>query len=336
MEFLLRLSYTLSQQDENIDENTSIKDKKRSERSKYRLKVDCPRVGIPSRQTQDLMSLVIQLNTLGSDLQGIETELVTALTHTNHGNISPLILIPKQLRSEIAKIKVHVPMGRALPVEYTDLLELYKIMSIQGTVAYENKTFPQCNFVDVENKVSFVALTTANHWLYATPNLLELTAVYDSETIQLHLKRSGILSMKSVCIIKENTLIIHGHDTSTTVLHMSHAMFGNITAIGKPSEVKKLLEPNISLDTNLEELINIQKQLSDLKNLPREIRYPAHYPYIGSVALFLSGVIIVILIGWRNQCCSRRRVSINLGQPASESTLQSTPQPAPRNQDSEV
>ncbi|GBP12467.1 hypothetical protein EVAR_101196_1 [Eumeta japonica] len=32
-------------------------------------------------------------------------------------------------------------------------------------------------------------------------------------------------------------------------------MFGNITAIGKPSEVKKLLEPNISLDTNLEELI---------------------------------------------------------------------------------
>ncbi|GBP97211.1 hypothetical protein EVAR_67636_1 [Eumeta japonica] len=61
------------------------------------------------RQTQDLMSLVIQLNTLASDLQRIETELVTALTHTNHGNISPLILTPKQLRSEIAKIKGHLP-----------------------------------------------------------------------------------------------------------------------------------------------------------------------------------------------------------------------------------
>ncbi|GBO98353.1 hypothetical protein EVAR_71379_1 [Eumeta japonica] len=87
------------------------------------------------------MSLVIQLNTLASDLRRIETELVTALTHTNHGNISPLILTPKQLRSEIAKIKGHLPMGRALPVEDTDLLELYKIMSIQGTVAYERVIF---------------------------------------------------------------------------------------------------------------------------------------------------------------------------------------------------
>ncbi|GBP97212.1 hypothetical protein EVAR_67637_1 [Eumeta japonica] len=135
---------------------------------------------------------------------------------------------------------------------------------------FRNKTSPQCNFIDVENKVSFVALTTANHWLYATPNLLELTAVCDSETIQLHLKRSGILSMKSVCIIKGNTLIIHGHDTSTTVLHTSHAMFGNITAIGKPAEVKKLLAPNISLDTKLKELSNIQRQLSDLKTLQRK------------------------------------------------------------------
>ncbi|GBP07763.1 hypothetical protein EVAR_73937_1 [Eumeta japonica] len=130
-------------------------------------------------------------------------------------------------------------------------------------------------------------------------------------------------------------LTIHEHETNVTVLHASHAMFGNITAIGKPSEVKKLLEPNISLD-QIRKLTNIQKQLSDLKNLPREIRHPAHHPYIGSVALFLSGLIIVILIGWRIQRCSRRRVSINLAQTASESTSQSAPQPAPRNQDSEV
>ncbi|GBP02363.1 hypothetical protein EVAR_101193_1 [Eumeta japonica] len=290
----------------------------------------------------------------------------------DHGNISPLILTPKQLRSEIAKSKdtFHGSSSTSrrygltgiiqnyeypgtvayervifiieLPLVNQEQFELFKVIpiptkindttiSITTTIEYlatnrhrdeylamntlqfsectivkgdihlcstrqvritrdssiysceialfRNKTSPQCNFVDVENKVSFVALTTANHWLYAKPNLLELTGLR-SETIQIHLKRSGILPMKSVCIIKANTLIIHGHDTSTTVLHASHAMFSNITAIDKPSKVKKQLRPNISLDTNLEELTNIQKQLSDLEKSQRKSTY------IGSVALF--------------------------------------------------
>ncbi|GBP95938.1 hypothetical protein EVAR_91072_1 [Eumeta japonica] len=87
------------------------------------------------------MSLMIQLNRLASDLHRMETELVTALTHTNHGNISSLILTPKQLRPEIAKIRGHLPIGRALPVEDSDLLELYKIMSIQGIVAHGSVIF---------------------------------------------------------------------------------------------------------------------------------------------------------------------------------------------------
>ncbi|GBP17501.1 Envelope fusion protein [Eumeta japonica] len=79
-----------------------------------------------------------QKATLYSQNGRIETELVAALTHSNHGKISPLLLTPKQLRREIAKIKGHLPIGLSLPVEDT---ELYKMMSVKGAVAQESAIF---------------------------------------------------------------------------------------------------------------------------------------------------------------------------------------------------
>ncbi|GBP95939.1 hypothetical protein EVAR_91073_1 [Eumeta japonica] len=57
----------------------------------------------------------------------MKTELVTALTHTNHGNISSLILTPKQLRPEIAKIRDIFP-----------LVALYRYWQIRTDHSYTN------------------------------------------------------------------------------------------------------------------------------------------------------------------------------------------------------
>ncbi|GBP12550.1 hypothetical protein EVAR_72389_1 [Eumeta japonica] len=183
-------------------------------------------------QESDLLTPIrSQRGALG--IVGNATHALFGVLYSDYAKQMALTAI--NLRSEIAKIRGHLPMGHALPIEDSDLLEPCKIMSIQE----QNHIFDH-----VENKLSFVALTTINHWLNATPNSLELTAVCGSEPIQLHL------------IIKGNMLTIHGHETSVTVLHASYTMFGNITSIEKPSEAKKLLKPNIILDTKLEEFTN--------------------------------------------------------------------------------
>ncbi|GBP12470.1 hypothetical protein EVAR_101197_1 [Eumeta japonica] len=73
MEFLLKLSYTLPQQDENIDENTSIKDKEKiRKRNKYRLKVDCPRYGYGNSNDGNTSRRFLQNDEAVTRITGIE------------------------------------------------------------------------------------------------------------------------------------------------------------------------------------------------------------------------------------------------------------------------
>ncbi|GBP07814.1 hypothetical protein EVAR_91337_1 [Eumeta japonica] len=86
MEFLLKLSYTLPQQDENIDENTSMGIRKRSERSKYRmlfkqlgLKVDCPRYGYGNSNDGNTSRRFFANDEAVTRITGIDNEIVKRL-----------------------------------------------------------------------------------------------------------------------------------------------------------------------------------------------------------------------------------------------------------------
>ncbi|XP_011295617.2 uncharacterized protein LOC105262385 [Musca domestica] len=75
------------------------------------------------------------------NLQKVESEIISVLTDTYNGKISPLLLSPHQLREEINIIKANLPISHALPTDDENLIELYKLMSVKGAVTKHEVIF---------------------------------------------------------------------------------------------------------------------------------------------------------------------------------------------------
>jgi len=88
-----------------------------------------------------MSTFIIQMFIAVSDLQKVQNNIIDVLTDSHHGKISPLLLTPQQLRDEIARIKLYLPQQMHLPMEEDDLLQIYKLLTISGTVSDNHVIF---------------------------------------------------------------------------------------------------------------------------------------------------------------------------------------------------
>ncbi|XP_073841172.1 uncharacterized protein [Musca autumnalis] len=98
---------------------------------------------------QNMVSLSSQLTLISVRLHRIQTAIITTLSDSHHGKISPMLLSPLQLQSELIQVRNHLPPALQLPVRQENLLQLYKIMNVKGGIT-ENHiifyiTIPLCD-----------------------------------------------------------------------------------------------------------------------------------------------------------------------------------------------
>lgn len=113
-------------------------------------------------------SLCIQLTITASNLQQTQSSILDILTNTHHGIISPLILTPYQLQQEIEKIQMHLPESLELPVKQNDVLQLYKLMKVQGGLT--NNTVVFCINLPLVERIQFTVfnLVPVPNWINDT------------------------------------------------------------------------------------------------------------------------------------------------------------------------
>ncbi|XP_073841407.1 uncharacterized protein [Musca autumnalis] len=87
---------------------------------------------LSNSQLVGLLSTYLTLSAI--NLQRVDSEIISVLTDTHNGKISPLLLSPHQLKEEISVIKANLPISHALPTAGDNLIELYKLMSVKGAV----------------------------------------------------------------------------------------------------------------------------------------------------------------------------------------------------------
>ncbi|XP_073831613.1 uncharacterized protein [Musca autumnalis] len=87
---------------------------------------------LSNSQLVGLLSTYLALSAI--NLQRVDSEIISVLTDTHSGKISPLLLSPHQLKEEISVIKANLPISHALPTAGDNLIELYKLMSVKGAV----------------------------------------------------------------------------------------------------------------------------------------------------------------------------------------------------------
>jgi len=63
------------------------------------------------------------------------------LIDSHHGKINPLLLTPRQLSEEVTKIKSHLSQQLYLPIEDNNLLQIYKLLTVDGSIAEDHVIF---------------------------------------------------------------------------------------------------------------------------------------------------------------------------------------------------
>ena len=103
---------------------------------------DINNVLIQIHLTQLFNSGVLELNLILNNIRKIQSSILDTLIDTHHGKISPLLLTPKQLQTEVDQIKLHVPTSVTLPVtEKDELLQIFKLMKVQGRLTRQYVVF---------------------------------------------------------------------------------------------------------------------------------------------------------------------------------------------------
>lgn len=90
---------------------------------------------------QSFVLLATQLSLMSARLHRTQTAIITALSDSQHGKISPLLLSPSQLQAELIQVRNHLPSALQLPVNQDNLLQLYKIMNVKGGIANNHIIF---------------------------------------------------------------------------------------------------------------------------------------------------------------------------------------------------
>lgn len=85
-----------------------------------------------SKLFQIFISHSVKLSITLARLHRIQAEIITALTDSHHGKISPMLLSPLQLQTELVQVRNHLPSSLDLPVSKDNILQLYKIMNVKG------------------------------------------------------------------------------------------------------------------------------------------------------------------------------------------------------------
>jgi len=88
-----------------------------------------------------ISTLTIQMFMVVSTLQRAQASIMEVLIDSHHGKINPLLLTPRQLSDEIVKIKSHLTQQLQLPIDSTNLLQIYKLLSVDGVVAENHIIF---------------------------------------------------------------------------------------------------------------------------------------------------------------------------------------------------
>jgi len=88
-----------------------------------------------------ISTLIMQMFMAASDLQRFQSKVMEVLTDSHHGKISPLLLTPQQLSDEIVKIKSHLPPHTHIPIEGSALTQIYKLLTVSGTIADNHVLF---------------------------------------------------------------------------------------------------------------------------------------------------------------------------------------------------
>jgi len=91
--------------------------------------------------TSAILTLAVQMFITVSTLQGIQSSIMDVLIDSHHGKLNPLLLTPKQLKTEVIRIKSHLPQHRELPIDAENLLQIYRLLTVDGTIAENHVVF---------------------------------------------------------------------------------------------------------------------------------------------------------------------------------------------------
>lgn len=87
-------------------------------------------------------SAAFELNIIATNLLRIQTSITDALIDTQHGKISPMLLSPQQLKTELSRIQGHLPPFLKFPIsEENQLLKLFKLMTVKGRLTQQHAVF---------------------------------------------------------------------------------------------------------------------------------------------------------------------------------------------------
>ncbi|XP_037929636.1 uncharacterized protein LOC119688618 [Teleopsis dalmanni] len=85
--------------------------------------------------TQNMLMLSMQMLMMVSNLQRVHSSIMDVLIDSHHDKINPLLLTPQQLSEQIMMIRAHLPSHLQLPIHHNNLLEVYRLMKINGILA---------------------------------------------------------------------------------------------------------------------------------------------------------------------------------------------------------
>lgn len=90
---------------------------------------------------QRILMLSVQMLIVTSNVQRIHSSIMDVLIDSHHDKINPLLLTPQQLAEEVKKIRAHLPAHLQLPIHQNNLLEVYKLIKVNGIIAKNHVIF---------------------------------------------------------------------------------------------------------------------------------------------------------------------------------------------------
>lgn len=162
---------------------------------------------------------------------------------------------------------------------------------------FNHKPTSSCRFGTFSESTVWQQTYHKNQWIYATINDTELTAVCETETVEITLTGSGILHIQPNCTIKTSEITIRGHYDASSHIQISYPRSHNINQPTNASKVPDMFKSTKQILTSHSEKLNdLQTQLhkADLTLLhtaAHQNNY--HHPAISYAALVISSLLLL-------------------------------------------
>jgi len=153
-------------------------------------------------------------------------------------------------------------------------------------------------------------LRHTNQWIFASKNLVQITAVCNSSTELFELQNSSLLTLQDDCTLKHHTATIQTHRIYTDTLYESHIAFGDLTS-NNSSETRIIIDGSpIDISNELQQLRQLRETIKNDKiiELPKLVSQESVHHYITSyAALFLIFCTIIWLV-WKLRKIKQSRI----------------------------